>query len=120
MINTDFFAGPENVAGLMLRPWTMTTRNAMAALDLVGESADAEAQILSVAWMQSQEPEDVESAVRDGSIKDKIAAFTRSFPMAAFGPVAAWAGRQGRAVSEAMVDIIPRSSGGSTENPPPN
>jgi hypothetical protein len=124
MRKQDFYT-EENIAGLKLRPWSLTTRKAMMKILSNFESASSEDeiqhQIVSIAWMQSRPPEEVEQAIVDGSVNDSIAKFEMNFPLAAFPAVAEWAARQAKAVEDAVVTVVPKpEKGNRAENPPPN
>ena len=119
----NLFLGVEEVCGLELRPWTLTTRKAM--LELIPEfKEDADSvqrQIVTIAWIQSENPDKVEAYIRDGSANDRITKFERDFPLAAFPAVAEWAGKQAKAVEAAVVSVASKpSSKKGSETPPPN
>ena len=124
MKRQDFFT-EENVGGLKLRPWSLTTRKAMMKImdggDALNKEDEVQHQIVAIAWMQSQNPEDVEQAMIDGSAQEKIASFERNFPLAAFPAVAEWAAKQAKAVESAIVTVVPKpDKSKSKDTPPPN
>jgi hypothetical protein len=113
----------ETVGGLKLRPWTLSTRKSIMALipEFKEDEDSIQRQIVTIAWIQSQEPEDVEQMIRDGSAEKKITEFENRFPLAAFPSVAAWAAKQAEAVQSAVVTVVPKPSSGSKgEQAPPN
>lgn len=120
----DFFL-EEDIAGLKLRPWSLTTRRAMMKIlgDDHGEMTEekVQRQIVSIAWMQSRPPEEVEQALVDQTAVPQIEAFERNFPLAAFPPVAEWAAKQAKIVEASIVTVVPKPQKvKSQETPPPN
>lgn len=111
-----FLLSNEIIGPLTLRPWTLTTQMAIMAL------ADCKfseiEQMAAMAWMQSQEPEDVEKAVNDKSAEKKIKAFTRNFPMSLVKPVAEWCDRQNKLITAGQIEIVPK--GGADPAQPGN
>lgn len=75
-------------------------------------------QMAAMAWMQSQEPEDLEKAVNDKSAEKKIKAFTRHFPMSLVRPVAEWCDRQNKLIAAGQIEIVPK--GGTDPAQPGN
>jgi hypothetical protein len=109
-----FFLKNTKVGPLELRPWTMTTQFAISELGLAKLSDQQ--QVISCAWLQSREPEDVEQAISDGTALSAIKAFTRAFPLALAKPVAEWCRAQAEAVESGRVEILPQP-GGRTDQP---
>lgn len=109
-----FFLKNTIIGPLELRPWTMTTQDAIHQLELSKLPDDK--QVIACAWLQSREPEEVEQAISDGKAMAEIAAFTKRFPLALAKPIAEWCRFQVQCVDEGKVEIIPQS-GGRTDAP---
>jgi len=115
----------EDIAGLKLRPWSLTTRRAMLKIlgEDQGEMTDEkiQRQIVAIAWMQSRPPEEVEQALLDETAAPQIDVFERNFPLAAFPLVAEWAAKQAKLVEASIVTVVPKPQKSSNkETPPPN
>lgn len=119
----NLFLGVEQICGLELRPWTLTTRKAMLELipEFKEDTSSVQRQIVTIAWIQSEDPDKVESYILDGSANERISKFERVFPLAAFPAVAEWAGRQAKAVEDAVVSVVNKPSDKKkSDSPPPN
>jgi hypothetical protein len=112
-----FFLKNTQVGPLELRPWTITTQKAIAALD-VAQMTEQE-QVVACAWMQSRDPEDVEQAISDKTALEQIKTFSRWFPLALAKPVAEWCRAQSAEVEAGQVEIIPQP-GATREDAPKN
>lgn len=112
-----FFLKNTKVGPLELRPWTLTTQAAIAALN-VAEMTEPQ-QVAACAWMQSREPEDVEQAISDGTALDQIKTFARHFPLALAKQVGQWCRDQNETMESGKVEILPQP-GASREDAPKN
>jgi len=110
-----FFLKTTKVGPLELRPWTMTTQDAIDELKL--HSLPEHKQLVACAWLQSREPEEVEQAIADGTAQESIALFSRHFPLALAKGVAEWCKGQIQCVNDGQVDVIPQASGGRDDAP---
>lgn len=106
-----FFLKNTVIGPLELRPWTMTTQDAIAELAL--EKMSEADQVIACAWMQSIDPEAVEHAIADGVAMDRIRDFRRSFPLALAKPVAEWCKAQAEMIEQGRVDVLPQPGGRS-------
>ena len=102
--------GLETVGGVKLRPWTLSTRKSIMALipEFKEDEDSIQRQIVTIAWIQSNEPEDVEQMILDGTAQKKISEFENRFPLAAFPAIASWAAKQAEAVQDAVVTVAPK------------
>ena len=114
---SPFFLKNTIIGPLELRPWTLTTQLAISELELA--KLTDQQQVISCAWLQSREPEEVEQAINDGTALNAIKAFIRSFPLALAKPVAEWCQAQAESVESGRVDILPRPNS-SREDAPKN
>lgn len=112
-----FFLKPTKVGPLELRPWTLTTQAAIAALN-VAEMTEPQ-QVAACAWMQSREPEEVEQAISDGTALEQIKAFARHFPLALAKQVGQWCRDQNETIDSGKVEIMPQP-GATREDAPKN
>jgi hypothetical protein len=106
-----FFLKNTIIGPLELRPWTMTTQDAIHELEL--SKLPESKQVIACAWLQSREPEEVEQAISDKTAQDKIAFFTKHFPLGLAKPLADWCRSQVQCVDEGKVEIIPQPGGRS-------
>lgn len=105
------------IGPLELRPWTMTTEEAIAELGLA--TLSEKDQLIACAWLQSREPEEVEQAISDGTALDAIKAFKRKFPLALKKPLADWCKRQIELVESGRVEVFSQP-GATREDTPKN
>ena len=108
---SPFFLSNKKIGPLELRPWTMTTQDAIHELKL-HELSD-ERQAIACAWIQSREPEEVEKEISEGTALESINNFRRHFPMGLIRPIAEWCREQVACVDEGRVDVIPQPGGKS-------
>jgi hypothetical protein len=117
--------GEETVGGLKLRPWTLATRKFLMALmpdiDSAVSESELQRQIVSLAWMQSNDPKFVDECIKDKTAEEKISEFENEFPLQAFPAVTEWAARHAKAIQDAVVTVVPKpDSKPSKDNPPKN
>lgn len=102
------FALPiTRVGPLELRPWTMTTYDAIEALKLGNKSPQNQA--IALAWIQSQPEIEVEAAIENGTADDQIKDFRRKFPLQFVPALLKWGELQKQLIDEQRVDVVPRS-----------
>jgi hypothetical protein len=106
-----FFLKNTIIGPVELRPWTMTTQDAIHQLELSKLADDK--QVIACAWLQSREPEEVEQAISDGTALEQIAVFTKHFPLGLAKPVAEWCRGQVKCVEDGKVEVIPQPGGRS-------
>ena len=110
-----FFLVTTKVGPLELRPWTMTTQDAIDQLKL-HELPEAK-QVVACAWLQSRDPEEVEKEISDGTAMQSISEFSRHFPLALAKGVADWCRNQVKSVDEGRVEVIPQPGGKRDDTP---
>lgn len=110
-----FFLKTTKVGPLELRPWTMTTQDAIDQLKL--HELSEHKQVVACAWLQSREPEEVEQAIADGTALEDIAKFSKHFPLALAKGVAAWCREQIQCVDEGRVEVIPQPGNKRDDTP---
>lgn len=106
-----FFLKNTIIGMLELRPWTMTTQDAIVDLKL-SDLPDSK-QVIACAWLQSRDPEEVELSISNGTALEEIAVFTKHFPLGLSKPLAEWCRRQVACVEEGKVEVIPQPGGRS-------
>lgn len=115
-----YMFGIETIAGYELRAWTCFTRLGLIELNLP-DADNEEAQqrhLMSLAWMQSQPPREMMKKIREGKAQKEIDEFEETFPLAAFGQLAEWASRHGKAIHDSMVTVLPQPKSGKDNSPP--
>ena len=112
-----FFLKNTQVGPLELRPWTLTTQKAIAALN-IGAMTEHD-QVAACAWLQSRDPEDVKQAISDGTAMDSINTFAMWFPLALAKPMGDWCRKQSAEVEAGQVEILTQP-GMTREDAPKN
>jgi hypothetical protein len=115
-----YLFGVEHIAGYELRAWTCFTRLGLIELDLPEATSDQDQQrhLMALAWMQSQPPREMIRKIREKKAEKEIDEFEETFPLAAFGQLADWAARHGKAIQESMVTVLPQPKTGKDNSPP--
>lgn len=108
-----FLLSREKIGAFEVRPFTLTTQNAIDALN--GCEFNRVQQAASILWMQSREEEEVERAYTDGTLEQKIKDFAKIFPLVYLVPVEAWAEKQNEAIKAGQIEIIPRESSSGSD-----
>lgn len=113
---SPFFLKNTVIGPLELRPWTITTQMAITELDLA-QLSEAK-QVAACAWLQSRDPEEVETAIHNGTAMAELMAFVREFPLALARPVAEWCAKQSKAIEDARIEVLekPGSKGDTPKN----
>ena len=106
----------ETVAGLELRPWTLSTQKAIGFLS---EKQLAKAdQTVAMVYIQSQSPKSIREAIQKGTLLNQIDDFIDDFPLYSIAPVSDWCKRQLEKIDANRVEVLPR--GEPDPNTPPN
>jgi hypothetical protein len=108
-----FLLSTERIGAFEVRPFTLTTQNAIDALSKCEFSRVQQAA--SILWMQSRDESEVEQAYTDGSIEQKIREFAKVFQLAYMVPVEAWTEKQNECINEGRIEIIPRETSGGND-----
>lgn len=114
-MSNPFFLHPEQIGPLKLHPWTVTTQVAILKLKM-GEWPEQK-QVMACAWMQSQDAEELEASINDGTASDKINKWCAWFPLALFKQTAEWAKRQSELVEDGRVEVIEKPKSGKGDKP---
>lgn len=119
--------GEESVGGFKLRPWTLSTRKFLMKLCPDIEDKDdqekIQSQIVTIAWIQSNDPKFVDECIKAGTAEEKISEFENEFPLQSFPAIAEWAARHAKAIQDAVVVVVPKPSESrstSKDTPPKN
>ena len=113
----SFLAGPIEIEGIKLRPFSLRSRlNCMAlGLTLFTDTEGAELtplqieeQILALAWERSQPVQEVRKAIDAGTAWDAIHDFADSLPLAALPQLVAEINRVASEIKASAVEVIPR------------
>jgi hypothetical protein len=101
-----FLLSREKIGAFEVRPFTLTTQNAIDALG--GCEFSRVQQAASILWMQTRDEEEVERAYTDGTPEEKVKDFAKIFPLVYLIPVENWVEKQNEAIKEGRIEIIPR------------
>jgi hypothetical protein len=108
-----FLLSTERIGAFEVRPFTLTTQNAIAALKHC--EFNRTEQAASILWMQSRDESELKQAYTDGTIEQKIRSFAEIFPLVYTVAVEKWTEKQHQAIEEGRIEIIPRESSGGNE-----
>ena len=119
--------GEESIGSYKLRPWTLSTRKFLMKLipDIDSQVDDdaAQRQMMTIAWIQSNDPKQVDELIKSGVAHEKISEFEDNFPLQGFPALSEWAARHAKAIQDAVVTVVPKPSekdSGSKDVPPKN
>jgi hypothetical protein len=112
-----FLLSRKKIGPLDLRPWTLTTQQAIIALEFSDLSEMQ--QVAAMAWLQSRDEDEVEQAVANGTALDSIKQFAKALPLALLKPLADWCKEQNQAIEEGRVDVLAKP-GISNDDAPKN
>jgi hypothetical protein len=101
---SPFLLANEKVGGIEVRPFSLTTQNAIDALsDCKFNRVEQAASLL---WCQMREVDEVKAAITAGTLEQSIRDLAAQMPLAYLKPIEAWAERQNEMILSGQVEII--------------
>lgn len=99
-----FLLARKRIGPLDLRPWTLTTQQAIIDLDF--QSLTEMQQVAAMAWLQSRDEDEVEQAIANSTALNDIKRFAKQIPLALLKPLSEWCKEQNQAIEEGRVDVL--------------